>query len=84
MSAESPIKTIDDLSVNYVGNEVHIHVSAKSFLHHQVRNIAGNLALVGVEKWGIDEVKNAHAAIDQPRPTAPPWGLYLIGVEYTD
>ena len=82
--AESPIKTIDDLSVNYVGNEVHIHVSAKSFLHHQVRNIAGTLALVGVEKWGIDEVKNALNACDRSAagPTAPPWGLYLIGVEY--
>ena len=33
------------------GEEILIEVSARSFLHHQVRNIAGTLALVGKGKW---------------------------------
>ena len=36
--AKSPIKTLDTLIIERVGEEIHITVSAKSFLYHQVRN----------------------------------------------
>ncbi|NCW31209.1 MAG: tRNA pseudouridine(38-40) synthase TruA, partial [Alphaproteobacteria bacterium] len=50
----------------------------------QVRNITGTLALVGTGKWHPDDVKAALDAADRSAagPTAPPQGLYLVGVDY--
>ena len=58
--------------------------AARSFLHHQVRNIVGTLALVGSGKWTPDDVTRALEARDRAAagPTAPPEGLYLTGVVY--
>ncbi len=33
------------------GGEVHIHASAQSFLHNQIRSFAGSLKLVGEGRW---------------------------------
>lgn len=82
--SDSPVKTLDAISVTAVGEEVHLRVRARSFLHHQVRNFAGTLKLVGEGKWTGGDVASALAARDRSRagPTAPPEGLYLIGVDY--
>jgi tRNA pseudouridine38-40 synthase len=82
--ADSPVKTLDDLRVTRAGDEIHIRARARSFLHHQVRNFAGTLRLVGEAKWSADDVAAALAAKDRTRggPTAPPEGLYLVSVAY--
>jgi len=82
--AQSPIRTLDRLDVEMAGDEIHLHVEARSFLHHQVRNITGTLALVGTGKWQPDDVKAALYAANRSAagPTAPPQGLYLTGVDY--
>ncbi len=82
--ADSPVRTLDELRIEPQGEELHIHVAARSFLHHQVRNIVGTLALVGSGKWTEDDVAAALAAKDRSAagPTAPPEGLYLTGVIY--
>lgn len=82
--AKSPVKTLDRLEVFAAGEEVVIEVSARSFLHHQVRNIAGTLALVGKGKWSRADVADALAARQRAAagPTAPAHGLYLIRVDY--
>jgi tRNA pseudouridine38-40 synthase len=82
--ADSPLRTLDELRVEAVGEEVHIHAAARSFLHHQVRNMVGTLALVGSGKWQPDAVAAALAACDRSAagPTAPPEGLYLTAVSY--
>ncbi|MEM9682213.1 MAG: tRNA pseudouridine(38-40) synthase TruA [Pseudomonadota bacterium] len=82
--ADSPVKTIDELTVTATGAEIHIYARARSFLHHQVRNIAGTLKLVGEGKWTSADVENALAARDRSRagPTAPAGGLYLLRVDY--
>ena len=82
--AKSPVKTLDRLDVERCGEEVRIHASARSFLHHQVRSMAGSLALVGEGKWSADDLKHALDARDRSAcgPVAPPDGLYLVRVEY--
>lgn len=82
--ADSPVKTLDFLSVSRAGDEIHINAHARSFLHHQVRNMAGTLKLVGEGKWSRDDVAAALAARDRSRagPTAPADGLYLTRVDY--
>jgi tRNA pseudouridine38-40 synthase len=82
--ADSPVKTLDALTVEAAGEEIHLRARARSFLHHQVRNIAGTLKLVGEGKWTGDDVAAALAARDRGRagPTAPAEGLYLIRVDY--
>jgi tRNA pseudouridine38-40 synthase len=82
--ADSAIRTIDELRIEAVGAEIHLHVAARSFLHHQVRNITGTLALVGAGKWSANDVSAALAARDRAAagPTAPAEGLYLSTVSY--
>jgi tRNA pseudouridine38-40 synthase len=82
--AASPVKTLDRLAVERDGAEIRIHAAARSFLHHQVRNMAGTLKLVGEGRWTADDVDAALAACDRAAagPTAPPEGLYLAEVSY--
>jgi tRNA pseudouridine38-40 synthase len=80
----SPSKTLDVLEIHSIGQEVRIVARARSFLHHQVRNLVGTLALVGQGKWRPEQVKQALEARDRRAagPTAPPQGLYLVRVGY--
>ena len=82
--AKSPIKTLDALDVSRVDEEVLLEARARSFLHHQVRNIVGTLKLVGLGKWSPLHVKRALDAQDRRAggPTAPARGLCLVAVIY--
>jgi tRNA pseudouridine38-40 synthase len=82
--AKSPVKTLDQLDVLRDGETIDIHARARSFLHHQVRNIVGTLSLVGRGKWSKADVKKALDAADRTKggPTAPPDGLFLVEVRY--
>jgi tRNA pseudouridine38-40 synthase len=82
--AKSPLKTLDALELRRSGEEIHIEAQARSFLHHQVRNMAGTLKLVGLGRWHPDDVARALAARDRRAggPTAPPGGLYLVAICY--
>jgi tRNA pseudouridine38-40 synthase len=82
--ARSPLKTLDRLDVARQGDEIRLEIAARSFLHNQVRIMAGTLKLVGEGKWSADDVSAALAARDRTRggPTAPPDGLYLAEVRY--
>ena len=61
----SPVKTLDELRVERVGDEVHIHAAARSFLHHQVRSMVGCLAMVGRGQWTPEDIATALAARDR-------------------
>jgi tRNA pseudouridine38-40 synthase len=67
-----------------MGEEIAIEVGARSFLHNQVRILAGTLQLVGRGQWSEKDVAEALAARDRTRagPTAPPLGLCLMEVRY--
>jgi tRNA pseudouridine38-40 synthase len=82
--AKSPVKTLDQLDVHRIRDDIHITASARSFLHTQVRSMVGALAMVGEGKWSADDVSAALAKRDRTAcaPVAPPDGLYLISVDY--
>ncbi len=82
--ANSPLRTLDRLDVARDGEIVEIRAEARSFLHHQVRNMVGTVKLVGEGRWSPADVGRALAARDRGAagPTAPPDGLFLIGVRY--
>ena len=82
--AASPVRTLDRLDIIANGDEIAIVVEARSFLHHQVRNMVGTLKLVGEAKWRPERVAQALAARHRSAggPTCPPDGLYLTEVRY--
>jgi tRNA pseudouridine38-40 synthase len=86
--AQSPIKTLDRFDVydaeGSLGREIHAVLTAKSFLHRQVRSMVGSLVEVGKGRWTQDELKAALSAADRAQcgPVAPSDGLYLTNVAY--
>jgi tRNA pseudouridine38-40 synthase len=82
--SESPVKTLDRLEVSRVGEEIHITAAARSFLHHQVRSMAGCLAMVGRGQWTPDDMLKALEARDRSALglNAPPHGLYFVEAVY--
>ncbi len=84
--AKSPVRTLDQLEVRREGDLVLIQAEARSFLHHQVRNMVGTLKLVGDGSWTPSRVAAALEARHRSAagPTAPPDGLTLLKVSYPD
>ncbi len=82
--AKSPLRTLDELSVTRERDKIVIHAKARSFLHHQVRNITGSLKMVGEGAWPETRIGEVLAARSRAAagPTAPPEGLYLVSVGY--
>ena len=80
--AKSPIKTLDRCEIKQNGDEIIFEFSARSFLHHQVRNMVGTLVEIGLGKpYDINAIfgaKNRSAA----GPTAPASGLFFVRAEY--
>ena len=80
--SKSPIKTLDSVNIIETGDEIIFEFSARSFLHHQVRNMVGTLVEIGMGKpLDIDKIfdaKNRSAA----GINAPASGLYFIGADY--
>lgn len=82
--AESPIKTLDLLTVRRLGEAIEVEAAARSFLHHQVRSMVGCLQLVGRGKWSARDLKAALMAQDRAALglNAPPDGLYFVEARY--
>lgn len=82
--SKSPMKTLDRLEVRRVGDLIEVRADARSFLHNQVRSMVGTLERVGLGAWPPERVAEALAARDRAAcaAVAPPWGLYLVGVDY--
>jgi tRNA pseudouridine38-40 synthase len=82
--ANSPVKTLDRLDVARDGDDLRITTSARSFLQHQVRSMAGSLVHVGEGKWSAADLAAVLEARDRARcgQVAPPHGLYLVRVDY--
>jgi len=83
--SSSPIKTLSRIEI-FLRNEeeIFIELSARSFLHHMVRNIVGTLVLAGLGKISPEEIKKILVAKDRSKsgPNAPACGLYFLGADY--
>lgn len=84
--SESPVKTLDRLTVRRMGDIIEIEAAARSFLHHQVRSMVGCLELVGRGKWSAKDLKAALEAKDRAALgfNAPPDGLYFVEALYEE
>jgi len=82
--AASPMRTLDSAVVERVGEEIHLRFAARSFLHRQVRSMAGSLVEVGAGRWTAQDLKAALGARARARcgPVAPAHGLYLTFVGF--
>jgi tRNA pseudouridine38-40 synthase len=82
--SQSPVKTLDALTVEREEEEIHIRAEARSFLHHQVRSMVGCLALVGLGRWQPEDMRAALEAKDRAALglNAPPEGLYFVEALY--
>ncbi len=82
--AKTALRTLDRLDVSRLGEEVVIQAEARSFLHHQVRNLVGTLVLVGEGKRGVDWPRRVLESRDRTRAgqTAPAEGLTFLFARY--
>jgi len=67
-----------------VGALLEVEISADGFLRHMVRTIVGTLVEVGRGRRPASDMARVIGSCDraQTGPTAPPHGLFLVGVEY--
>ena len=82
--AKSPIKTIEYLQIDEIGDDLIIKVKANAFLHHMVRNLVGTLLKIGREEESPEWMLSVLNSKDrkQAGPTAEPQGLYFIKAFY--
>jgi tRNA pseudouridine38-40 synthase len=82
--AKSPLRTLDAISVIRQGDRLIIQAEARSFLHHQVRNMVGSLKRVGEGRWAESAIAEVLEAKSRAAagPTAPACGLYFVSVDY--
>ncbi|MFT3741622.1 MAG: tRNA pseudouridine(38-40) synthase TruA [Gammaproteobacteria bacterium] len=82
--ARSPIRRVDWLTISQTDHIIKIDIQANAFLHHMVRNIVGVLLEIGKKRREPDWAKAVLLGRDRKLGgiTAPPQGLYLMGVEY--
>ena len=82
--AKSPIKTIEYLQIDEIGDDLIIKVKANAFLHHMVRNLVGTLLKVGRGEESPEWMLSVLDSKDRKEagPTAEPQGLYFIKAHY--
>jgi tRNA pseudouridine38-40 synthase len=84
--AKHALRTLDQLDVSRLGDEVVIYTAARSFLHHQVRNMVGTLVEVGMGRKPVNWPRQILEGGDRTRAgqTAPPDGLTFLRAEYPE
>jgi len=81
---KSPVRTLNKLKVERLGDEVRLTLSGDGFLYNMVRIIAGTLIEVGSGARSEESVYEALISLDRQHAgfTAPAQGLILYDVRY--
>lgn len=84
--SKSPVRNVMSLQVTRKGDMIIIDICANAFLHHMVRNVSGVLMAIGCGKKPVEWASSVLQARDRAMgaETAPPYGLYLVGVTYPE
>ncbi|MCA3269437.1 MAG: tRNA pseudouridine(38-40) synthase TruA [Thalassospira sp.] len=82
--AKSPVRTIDSAAWDISGDRYVFHIAARSFLHHQVRNLVGTMVQMGLGRWPVSYLEDIFAAKNRSAAgiTAPAGGLCFTRVVY--
>ncbi|CAI3936662.1 U39 [Commensalibacter communis] len=82
--ANSPIRKLDRFEIYQKDDLIYFEPEARSFLHHQVRNMVGTLKMIGEGYWPEEQAYTILQAKDRRAAgiTAPPTGLFLTEVVY--
>lgn len=85
-SVKDKVRTVAKLDFEWHGEELHMTIQGNGFLYNMVRIIAGTLWEVGIGKRQADELASIIASMNRGNAgkTAPPHGLYLESVFYSD
>ncbi len=80
----STVRTLSEASLQRCGSSVTLTFRAQSFLHHQVRRMAGAIVEVARGRMPLDQLRSdfTRAAPGSLGPTAPACGLVLVEVAY--
>jgi tRNA pseudouridine38-40 synthase len=82
--AKSPVRSMEQISMERRGDLIVFSLRANAFLHHMVRNIVGSLIYVGSGSKPPEWIAELLSQRDRGRaaPTFMPDGLYLAQVAY--
>lgn len=83
-SVKTSIRTIFDVNLSRVEDNIWFEVSGDGFLYNMVRIMVGTLVDVGMGRIKAEEIPDIIESCDRKRAgrTAPPQGLYLVEVYY--
>jgi len=85
-ASKHPVRALTRLDVDTEGDYIRITLTANAFLKQMARNIVGTLVEAGRGRIAVDDVAKILEARDRTKagPCAPPQGLCLVEVSYTE